>query len=87
MELDRKIAVVTGASRGIGRSIALTLADAGADLVGCDLLIDDLEEVVKDFEGRGTTAILKGLDMFFSFQRWKTMRRSKKLEKLAGKKG
>ena len=53
MELDRKIAVVTGASRGIGRSIALTLADAGADLVGCDLLLDDLEEVVKEISAKG----------------------------------
>ncbi len=32
MQIEGKIAFVTGASRGIGRSIALTLAEAGADV-------------------------------------------------------
>jgi len=32
--LDKQIAIVTGASRGIGRSIALTLARAGATVIG-----------------------------------------------------
>ena len=34
-ELTDQIAIVTGASRGIGKSIALSLADAGAKVIAC----------------------------------------------------
>ena len=33
LKLDGKVAVVTGAGRGLGRAMTLALADAGADLV------------------------------------------------------
>lgn len=35
--LDGKIAVVTGAARGIGRDAAIALSQAGADVVGIDI--------------------------------------------------
>lgn len=39
--LEGKVAVVTGARRGIGKAIALTLADAGANVAICDKVLDD----------------------------------------------
>ncbi|MGA3281400.1 MAG: SDR family NAD(P)-dependent oxidoreductase [Smithella sp.] len=39
MELKNRIALVTGASRGLGRAIALALGRAGADVVLTDILI------------------------------------------------
>jgi 3-oxoacyl-[acyl-carrier protein] reductase len=44
MDIRKKTAVVTGAGRGIGRSIALQLARRGADVALFDLNTDDLEQ-------------------------------------------
>ncbi|QHI68127.1 3-oxoacyl-[acyl-carrier-protein] reductase [Tichowtungia aerotolerans] len=43
-QFDGKIALVTGAARGIGQAIALKLAGEGADLALCDLKAEWLEE-------------------------------------------
>jgi 3-oxoacyl-[acyl-carrier protein] reductase len=44
MDIQNKTVVVTGAGRGIGRAIALQLADHGANLALLDLNTDDLKE-------------------------------------------
>jgi 3-oxoacyl-[acyl-carrier protein] reductase len=50
-DLSGKVAVVTGASRGLGRQDALTLAQAGADVVITDILIEDDPELQQSAEG------------------------------------
>ena len=46
--LAGKIAVVTGANRGIGRAIAVALAESGADIVGTSRQMSDDESIAKE---------------------------------------
>jgi 3-oxoacyl-[acyl-carrier protein] reductase len=54
--LAGRIAVVTGASQGIGRAIALTLAAEGADVVAVARRREPLERLSKDVAGLGRDA-------------------------------
>ena len=51
--LKGKVAIVTGAGHGIGKGIALTLAEAGAEVVVTDVS-DEIFEVGKQIEALGT---------------------------------
>ena len=53
-DLKGKVAVVTGASRGLGRQDALTLAEAGADVVITDILVEDDPDLAKTAEAAGS---------------------------------
>ena len=55
--LSGKVAIVTGASRGIGRSIAFQLARAGAKVVVSSRKLDACEAVVKEIQAEGGTAM------------------------------
>lgn len=57
--LDGKVAIVTGAGRGLGRSHALLLASEGAKVVVNDLG-DDGKDVVDEITGAGGTAVVNG---------------------------
>ena len=52
-----KVAVITGASRGIGKSIALALAGQGAKIVAVDLDLAAVEAVVQELKAVGAEAV------------------------------
>jgi 3-oxoacyl-[acyl-carrier protein] reductase len=56
-------AIVTGATRGIGRAIADTLADEGANVAICSRHADDVEAAVTALEAKGVRATGRGLDV------------------------
>src|SRR4051794_7834520 len=58
-----KTAIVTGSSKGIGRAIALRLAQDGTQLVLCARNRDALEDTAREIESYGAHAIAVPLDL------------------------
>lgn len=56
MNLEHKVAVVTGGSKGIGKAIALSLADHGADVAIAARGRDALDATNREIEARGRRA-------------------------------
>ena len=61
--LDGKIALVTGAGRGIGRAIALALANAGAEVILNSRTPAELDAVADEIAGRGSRARVLPFDV------------------------
>lgn len=61
--LDGKVAVVTGASRGIGAACALALAEAGADVAVASRTAEALEEVAEAIRSMGRRALVLPVDI------------------------
>jgi NAD(P)-dependent dehydrogenase (short-subunit alcohol dehydrogenase family) len=61
-ELEGKVALVTGGSKGIGRAIALAYADAGADIAIAARGAEALEKTAQEVEERGRRAIFVPTD-------------------------
>ena len=55
--LDGEVAVVTGAGKGIGRAIAIGLAEAGADVVLASRTQADLDGVAEEIRALGRRAL------------------------------
>jgi len=67
-DLSGKVALVTGAGRGIGKGIALKLASYGADIVVNDLFMQTAESTAKEIEMLGRSAVAIKADVSKSDQ-------------------
>jgi NAD(P)-dependent dehydrogenase (short-subunit alcohol dehydrogenase family) len=61
--LKGQVAIVTGASQGIGRAIAVELAKVGADVVACSRRRDALEAVADEVRAHGRRALAVACDV------------------------
>ena len=60
-KLDGKVAIVTGAARGLGQGMAVGLAEAGADIALVDIL--DMSESKKKIEALGRKCVAISADL------------------------
>src|SRR5437667_6645869 len=63
-KLAGKTALVIGASRGIGRAMAVGFAQEGADIIGLARNIDALERLADEVRGYGRQAHVRHFDVF-----------------------
>ena len=63
MNLVDKVAIVTGAGRGVGKAIAIALAREGANVIVNDIDIQTAEEVVKEIKSLGWKALAIRVDV------------------------
>jgi len=63
LRLAGKVALVTGAAQGIGKAIALLLAQNGSDIVVSDINLEKAEETAKEIGGTGQRAMAIKVDV------------------------
>jgi NAD(P)-dependent dehydrogenase (short-subunit alcohol dehydrogenase family) len=61
--LEDKIAIVTGAGRGIGKTIALTIAEAGADVTVVDRTVDQNDQTAEEIRKLARKALAVPADV------------------------
>jgi 3-hydroxybutyrate dehydrogenase len=62
-DLEGQVALVTGAARGMGKAISLSLAAAGASIVVVDILHEEGEKVSVEIAGKGSRALFIRCDL------------------------
>ena len=62
-DLSGKVAIVTGAGRGMGYHMALALAKYGADVTVCSRTVSELESLGREIEEIGRRALIQRVDV------------------------
>ena len=68
LKLDDKVAIITGAGRGLGRAMAIKFAEAGADVVAASRTQKQLEETAAEVTKTGRKCIIVPTDVTSSQQ-------------------
>ena len=63
MDFTGKKALITGSGSGIGKSIALLLADMGADIVVNDVSMEHAQETAKEVKAKGRKALVSNANV------------------------
>ncbi|MBN1898954.1 MAG: 3-oxoacyl-[acyl-carrier-protein] reductase [Spirochaetes bacterium] len=63
IELKGKVSLVTGAARGIGKSIAVKLAQSGSDVIVADLMEDEAKKTAEEISRLGVKARAISVDV------------------------
>jgi len=63
MNLSRRVAIVTGAGQGIGKSIALKLASYGADVAAVDINFENAAETAREIQAMGRKTVALKVDV------------------------
>lgn len=63
MQLQNKIALITGGASGLGKAMALRMAAEGASIVICDINDDALESTRRELEARGSACLAVHCDV------------------------
>src|SRR5947208_155261 len=68
LKLDGKVAVITGAGRGLGRAMSVRFAQAGADIVAASRTLSQLEETAEEVRKTGRKCLIVPTDVMQSSQ-------------------
>ena len=63
MSMEGRVAIVTGAAKGIGRSVARTLAREGADIVIVDINLQGAQQVADEIQDSGRKTLAMKVDI------------------------
>ena len=79
--LDGKVAIVTGGGRGLGRAMALALAEAGARVVAVDLIAENLARVEREAASVAGSDALTGVAADIRGEAWEFSRGGQALDR------